>query len=86
MSQAMKILIAYDGSGYADDAITELQRAGLSNTAAGRVREIFPDWIVSAEARLGKPAWEVIQKSDEWQAELVGRGQTRKQRRIKIMD
>ena len=29
MNQAMKILIAYDGSDYADDAITELQRAGL---------------------------------------------------------
>ncbi|MCY7345670.1 MAG: universal stress protein [Pyrinomonadaceae bacterium] len=120
----MKILIAYDGSDYADDAITELQRAGLpgeaeavvlsvtnawelphiadcvssqpnkptsaliltiqkhlgeiteraqslSDTAAGRVREMFPDWVVSAEARLGKPAWELIKKSDEWQPELV---------------
>ena len=124
MSQAMKILITYDGSSYADDAIKELQRAGLpgeaeavvlsvsnawelpeiadsvssqpdkptpafvvaiqkhlaevieraqslSNAAAERLRKIFPDWVVSAEACLGKPAWEVIKKSDEWQAELV---------------
>jgi len=120
----MKLLIAHDGSDYADDAIKELQRAGLpseaeavvlsvsnawelpeiadsfssqlgkptpavviaiqkylaevigraqslSNAAAERLREIFPDWVVSAEACLGKPAWEVIKKADEWQAELI---------------
>lgn len=124
MNEKMKILIAYDGSGFAEEAIEDLRHAGfptdveatvlsvtdawelpetldqassrtgrfihptaetiqrplaevtgraetLAAAAAPRIRELFHGWTVSAEARLGKPAWEIIEKSDEWQADLI---------------
>lgn len=124
MNDKTKILIAYDGSDFADAAIEDLRNAGLPKetdavvltvtdawelpetidrvsartgkfihptaetiqTHLAEVKEqaetlaaaaifrlglLFPDWRVNAEARLGKPAWEIIGKSDEWQADLI---------------
>lgn len=120
----MKILIAYDGSNFADEAIEDLRYAGLPTDAEAvvlsvtdawelpdtinsvsahtakfihpnaetiqthltdlkgqaeklaaaaifRLGLLFPDGSVNAEARLGKPAWEIIEKSDEWKADLI---------------
>ncbi|HSK70965.1 MAG TPA: universal stress protein [Pyrinomonadaceae bacterium] len=127
MNKIEKILIAYDGSDYADSAIEDLRGAGLPNRleslvltatdawelptmveatppqmavmsrakieliqrhlteckerakaladdGAKRVKEMFPDWNVSAEAVIGKPAWEIIKKAEEWEADLVTLG------------
>lgn len=124
MNHKMKILIAYDGSACAVDAIEDLKFAGLNtqvealafsvsdvweteavaervysgresmfhphpesikphlagvkkqtqilaDDAALRVSEIFPEWKVEGEACLGKPAWEIIEKADDWQADLI---------------
>lgn len=124
MIDKMRILIAYDGSDYANAAIEELRFAGLpaeaevvvltatdawqlpeildrvssrtgdllhpntmavqgrlahagaqaqklASTAALRLGVMFPEWSVNAEARLGKPAWEIIGKSEEWHADLI---------------
>lgn len=120
----MKILIAYDGSPFADAAIADLEKAGLPDSgeavvmsvtdawelpevvgrvvasggrvsrentaalqnhlehliaetevlaeaAAARVRTMLPSWKVTAEARTGKPAWELIKYSDAWLPDLV---------------
>ncbi len=124
MKEKMRILIAYDGSDHAGDAIMDLELAGIPNEVeatvltvsdtwglpdamdrvsassgrfvpsstrriqshlshlkdqartlaeigAGRVSELFPDWNVKAEENLGKPAWEIIEKADEWKADLI---------------
>lgn len=39
--------------------------------AADRVRSYFPDWQVQAEGVGGWPATELINKADEWKADLV---------------
>jgi nucleotide-binding universal stress UspA family protein len=117
----MKILIAYDGSEFADAAIEDLRHAGLPATAetlvfsvadvfvppaiaAGddvlpepaavrrahqraerklkeaetrardaseRLRKDFPEWKVSYEAAAESPAWAIIFKAGEWQADLI---------------
>jgi nucleotide-binding universal stress UspA family protein len=117
----MKILIAYDGSEFADAAIEDLRHAGLPVTAetlvfsvadvfvppaiaagdevlpepaavrrahqraerklkeaetrAGkaseRIRKDFPEWKVSFEAVAESPAWAIIFKAAEWQADLI---------------
>ncbi len=119
MSEKYKVLIGYDGSDYANEALADLQYAGLpddseaiifcvsdswdtpiigslveeiaesadevsdsakksvleseklSEQGVFRLRNIFPSWNVSAEDRHGKPAWEIIEKSDEWKANLI---------------
>jgi nucleotide-binding universal stress UspA family protein len=126
----MKILIGYDGSGYADAALDHLLRAGLPRRAdalvisvAGRslsepppssyelveamqkvgpdsdsqpgvgkeeslaeaealalalqatkrLKTIFPDWDMraAAESHPDSPAWVLMQKADEWGADLI---------------
>lgn len=121
----MKILIAYDGSDCANDAIDDLRLAGLpeeveavvmsvadvwlpppssyelvesafeeqilpssekareraqlavekardmAEDATARVLSNFPAWRVSANACAGSPAWEIIQKADEWNPDLI---------------
>ena len=126
----MKILIGYDGSGYADAALDHLLRAGLprradalvisvagrslsepppssyelveamqkvgpdadsqsgvgkkaslaeaealalSLQASKRLKSIFPDWDVRAvaESQIGSPAWILIERADEWGADLI---------------
>jgi nucleotide-binding universal stress UspA family protein len=126
----MKILIGYDGSGYADAALNHLPRAGLprradalvisvagrslsepppssyelaeamrkvgpdsdSQSGAGkkaslaeaealalslqaskRLKSIFPDWDVRAvaESQIGSPAGILMERADEWGADLI---------------
>ncbi len=43
----------------------------IAENAAGKIRKFFPEWKVSAEAVSGKPADELIKKSDEWNPELL---------------
>lgn len=126
----MKILIAYDGSNSSDQALDDLQRAGLpaegvealvltvaevwmpppartpngngfaagdypdfvnewaerhrqvaesslteaetlSRHARERVLAKFPDWTVTAEATHGSPAWEILDRADDFLPELI---------------
>lgn len=107
----MKVLIAYDGSHCATDAISELKRAGLPQDAEGlvvcvaepwhapigpggqrldtsaladeasalhkaeegraRLREVFPGWTTHAEGTKGSPSKQLIERADEWKADLV---------------
>ncbi len=81
MNQAMKILIAYDGSDYADDAITELQRAGLPSEAEAVVLSVTNAWelphipdCVSSQPNKPTPAFvAAIQKH---LAEVIERAQS----------
>lgn len=43
----------------------------LAEKAGARFRSYFPDWDVRAEGVSGWPATELIQKADEWNADLV---------------
>ena len=45
MSEKMKILIAYDGSEYADNAINELPRAGLPREAEALIVNVRERWL-----------------------------------------
>ncbi|HKO62722.1 MAG TPA: universal stress protein [Pyrinomonadaceae bacterium] len=117
----MKILIAYDGSEFADAAIKDLRHGGLPddaealvytvadvivppetdpgdqqpaelpavkraherakqklNEAEARAREAgehlqkdFPNWKVSHQAAAESPAWAIIFKAGEWNADLI---------------
>lgn len=117
----MKILIAYDGSEFADAAIADLRHAGLPRDAealiytvadvfvppptdpgeevprepaavrsahqraerklkeaetrarevSDRIKKDFPEWKVSYEAAAESPAWAIIFKAGEWQADLI---------------
>jgi len=42
-----------------------------ADRAAGRVRESFPGWGVSAEASADSPAWALVKKSWEWKPDLI---------------
>ena len=44
---------------------------GLAARAAERVRSYFPGWEVSDEGLTGWPSSELIQRADEWQADLI---------------
>ena len=44
---------------------------GLAEKAGARFHSYFPDWDVRAEGVSGWPATELIQKADEWNADLV---------------
>jgi nucleotide-binding universal stress UspA family protein len=117
----MKILIAYDGSEFADAAIEDLRHAGLpsiaealvytvadvfvppaieasddvppesaavrraherakrklkdaetrAKEASERIKKDLPEWKVSYEAAAESPAWAIIFKAAEWQADLI---------------
>lgn len=43
----------------------------LAERTAGRVRDSFPGWVVSAEATADSPAWALVKKSWEWKPDLV---------------
>ena len=43
----------------------------LAFQASKRVQASFPDWEVRADARLGSPAGEIIEKAEEWGADLI---------------
>lgn len=114
MKDKMKILIAYDGSEWADLALADLKRAGLSRKAEVHVLSVnaewvptpasygmvetgfvefvrkgetdalalarqaravlkptFPDWEIHAEAATGSPANLIVDKADEFKADLI---------------
>ena len=50
MSPASKIIIAYDGSKYADIALTDLRHAGLGQKVQARVVTIVDPWIPPIES------------------------------------
>ncbi len=43
----------------------------FASQASDRVRTLFPEWEVRAEALVGAPAEELIRRADEWKADLV---------------
>lgn len=43
----------------------------LAEQAAARVSAVFPGFKVSSEATYGSPAWEIIAKADEIEADLI---------------
>ena len=46
---------------------------------AKRVRQIFPEWRVTPDATNGSPAFELLNRAEEWQADLIvvgSQGQT----------
>ncbi len=48
--------------------------ATLANHAATRLRQMFPGWMVSAEAVSGSPAWEILNKADKFKPDLIVAG------------
>jgi nucleotide-binding universal stress UspA family protein len=50
-------------------ALDEAKR--LAQKASECLREIFPTWAVTPEARADSPAWALIKKSDEWEPDLI---------------
>lgn len=53
----------------AEQALVDANR--LAQSAAERVQGLFPAWTVHAEARADSPAWGIILKAEEWQADLI---------------
>jgi len=47
------------------------QARALATKASTRLRDCFPGWRVSAESRGDSAAWAIIQKADQWKADLV---------------
>ena len=43
----------------------------LANHAKQRVEKMFPKWKVTAEATYGSPAWELLDRSESFGAELI---------------
>lgn len=50
-------------------AIQEAQ--SLSERAATRVLANFPGWEITAEASVGSPAWELVNRADGWKPDLI---------------
>lgn len=51
MNERMKIMVAYDGSAYADAALDDLRRAGLPREAEAAIEKGEPQRILIEEAR-----------------------------------
>lgn len=47
------------------------QVGSLAKNARARLQATFPSWKVSTEVSTGSPAWEVINKADRWEPDLV---------------
>ena len=45
--------------------------SSLNTKASKDVERVFPKWQVRAETSTGSPAWEVINKADEWNPDLI---------------
>lgn len=39
--------------------------------ASTRLRKMFPDWCIRSEATYGSPAWEILNKADEFKPDLI---------------
>jgi len=47
------------------------QARETAERGAKRVHQIFPEWHVTAEAYNGSPAFEMLNRAQEWQADLI---------------
>ena len=57
---------------FSQQAAKALEEAeGLAHAASQRALSYFPSWEVRTVVRSGSPAWELIRKADEWQADLL---------------
>src|SRR6185295_11565510 len=55
-----------------EHAETVMQQAReAAERGVKRVQAIFPDWRVTAEAHNGSPAFELLNRAEEWQADLI---------------
>jgi nucleotide-binding universal stress UspA family protein len=54
---------------HAEDVMQDSRET--AERGAKRVRLIFPQWHVSAEARNGSPAFELLNSAEEWRADLI---------------
>jgi nucleotide-binding universal stress UspA family protein len=54
-------------------SLAEAEALALSLQANKRLKSIFPDWDVRAvaESQIGSPAWILIERADEWGADLI---------------
>jgi nucleotide-binding universal stress UspA family protein len=43
----------------------------IAERGAKRVQHIFPQWRVTAEAQNGSPAFELLSREEQWQADLI---------------
>ena len=48
--------------------------AGFAQKAADRVRHHFPNWTVTSDGSYGSPAWELIERSESFDADLIVAG------------
>ncbi len=54
---------------YLDAANKEVE--ALAEKGSEILKAGFPAWVVRPESRSGIPAWEIIERSDEWEADLI---------------
>ena len=47
------------------------QARALAERGAERVRRVFPQWTVGHEAQTGSAAFELLNRADEWQPQLI---------------
>ena len=47
------------------------QARETAERGAKRVKQIFPEWRVAAEANNGSPAFEMLNRAEEWRADLI---------------
>lgn len=56
----------------AREAVAEAAR--FAQKAADRVRHHFPKWTVTSDGSYGSPAWEVVERSESFDADLIVAG------------
>lgn len=67
--QSLEMRVATDV--YAKGQNAQKEALDSAEKARDRVKQIFPNWTVSAEATCGSPAWELVFLADKWQPDLV---------------
>lgn len=61
--------IVSDHRKHAREAVAEA--AKFAGGAAARVTKYFPNWTVKSEGSYGSPAWEVVEQSESFDADLI---------------
>lgn len=55
-----------------EQALSAVEDAGaMAESAAVRLRDMFPNWMVQAESRGDSPPWAVVEYAKDWNADLV---------------
>lgn len=67
-SRRLSVLLA-QADARAEEKLKEVKE--FAATAAKRVRSCFPDWEVQSVGIAGSPSTELVNKADEWEADLV---------------